>query len=316
MARHPRTAHRHLQSASRLTLFVAVLFTPGLTRDAAAGPPPPPIFLGTFTSAALCSPQGVALSPSGDVYVGSGCIGPQDIQHMERFTAAGAPLGTWTFFPFFQGPPSGVALDGSGNVFVIDSQGSHVHKYSSLGVFISSWETASGPVDIAVNSSGEVFVSISGINPQVQKFANNGTFLATIGGGRFQGPAGIAVDGIDRIYAVDFTRTHVLRFLANGSFDMEFSVFSPSSDVAVGPDGDIYVVRSDHNLVSQYSSAGTFLQSFQSPNGLFLAGRIAISPTGVIYITEGSMHRVTMFQIDRVTSAARTTFGRLKAMYR
>ena len=316
MARHLRTSHRHLQLGSRLTLFLAVLFAPGLTRDAAAAPPPPPIFLGTFTSQALCSPRGVDLSPSGDVYVGSDCFG---LHHMERFTAAGVHLGIWDFFPGFQGSPNGVALDGSGNVFVTDYEGSRLHKYTGLGALITSYATAFRPVDVAVNSSGEVFVSILD-GKVVQKFANNGTFLATIGSpgigpGQFQDPVGIAVDATGRIYVADFNG-RILRFLASGSFDMQFAVSASAHDVAVGPDGNIYVVSGDFGPVRQYSPAGTLLQSFGSPNGLDLPYRIAISPTGVIYVVEQRTNRVTMFQIDRVTSAARTTFARLKAMYR
>lgn len=316
MARHRCTAHRHLQLAQGLTLFLAILVSAGLARDATAAPVPP-IFLGTFTSGGLCSPRGIGLSPSGVVYLGSDCSDPQ---HMERFTASGVPLSAWDFFPGYLGPPNGVALDGSGNVFVTDYEGSRLHKYTGLGAFISSWATAFRPVDIAVNSSGDVFVAIQD-GKVVQKFSNGGTFLGTIGSagvgpGQFQDPSGIAVDAIDRIYVADFTRMRILRFLADGSFDMEFAVPASPSDVAVGPDGNIYVVRSDFGLVHQYSAAGTLLQTFSSPNGLLVAYRIAISPSGVIYIVEQNNNRVTMFQIDRVTSAAHTTFGRLKAMYR
>jgi streptogramin lyase len=97
---------------------------------------------------------------------------------------------------------------------------------------------------------------------------------------------------------------------------MEFTSPVGSSDVAVGPDGKIYVIRYDINQVHQYSPSGVQLLTFQSPNGLDIAWKIAISPTGAIFITEQNSHRITKFQIDRTTNATRTTFGRLKALYR
>jgi DNA-binding beta-propeller fold protein YncE len=205
-------------------------------------------------------------------------------------------------------------------VFVTDSEGNRIHKYTSLGAFITSWATAQLPADVAVNADGDVFV-VTLLGKLVQKFTSGGTFLANIGSpgggpGQFQDPVGIAVDAGGRIYVADGGRVRVLRFLANGTFDMEFAVPAPPSDMAVGPDGNIYVVRSDFNFVHQFSPDGTLLQTFQGPDGLSLAFRIAISPTGVIYIVEQNNNRVTMFQINQVTSAARTTFGRLKAMYR
>src|SRR5262249_33888926 len=144
-----------------------------------------------------------------------------------------------------------------------------------------------------------------------------------LGPGQFQQPRGIAVDASDRIYVADAGRLRIIRFQANGSFDMEFStpVFgggpNAPADVAVGPDGNVYVTCGyASNQVLQYSPSGALLQSFSSPNGVDAGTGIAISPTGAIFIVENGSWRITKFQIDQTTSARRTTFGRLKTMYR
>lgn len=315
MARRLQLERRHLRHAHRFSLILAILFSPGFARIAAAAAP---AFQGTFREPIFWTPRGLALSPSGDVFVGDDSNGGYG-GHLAQFTGAGTLTDTWAFSGGTPVNPDGVAVDGSSVVFVTDPDHNRIRKYTRGFVF-SSFVTAFQPVDIALNGADEVFVVALG-GQQVQKFTNGGSLLATIGSagvgpGQFQDPQGIAVDGGGRIYVADFTRMRILRFLASGSFDMEFATPGSPADVAVGPDGNVYVVGVDMNRVYQYSSSGALLLSFQPPDGLHGAYRIAISPTGAMYISERYYARITRFQIDHTTSIARTTFGRLKAMYR
>jgi tripartite motif-containing protein 71 len=263
--------------------------------------------------------------PSGDVFVGSGCVNPG--QHMEHFTAAGVLVGTWGFPAGYLGTPIGVAADGSGNVYVADYDGSRVYKFTSSGALLTTWGSLGSapgqfraPVDIAVDGFGDVFV-VEMDGKRVQKFTSGGSYLKTIGSagtgqGQFQQPYGIAVDASGRLYVADVGRARVLCFLANGSFDMEFATLSAPSDVAVGPDRNVYVIRYDYDGLYQYSPSGALLWSFFSSGGLPGTVRIAINPAGTIFITEKYYHRITRFQIDQTTGVVRSTFGRLKALYR
>src|SRR5262245_53461592 len=161
---------RHLRHAHGFTLL-AILFSPGLARIAAAAPPPPPpppVFVGTFTSPSLCSPRGVAPLQNGDVLVGSDCVAQH---HMERFNSAGSLIGSWAFPADYQGTPNGVTLDVSGNVLVTDSEGGRVLKFTPGGILLASWATGLVPADIAVNSSGDVFVAALN-GHRVQKFTS------------------------------------------------------------------------------------------------------------------------------------------------
>jgi len=211
-------------------------------------------------------------------------------------------------------------MDGSGNVFVTDYDGGTVLKYTSAGALVTSWGGLSQPGALAVDGSGNVYVlELSG--RQVKKFTTGGSLLATFGStgtgpGQFQDPQGIALDASGRIYVADYTRVRILRFLADGTFDMEFPTPVAPTDVAVGPDGNIYVVGFYAAQAYEYSPSGAQLLAFEPPDGFYGAFRIAIGPTGAMYVSEQYHTRITRFQIDQTTAALPLSFGRLKAMYR
>lgn len=313
MTRLLRTQRRQIQRAHSCLLILTVLILSACARVAAAATP---TYQGNFTSPGLCSPRGIDLLPSGQVIVGSDCLA----SYLALYTPAGGLVDEWRLPQGFDGAPNGVAVDGSGNVFVTDTNGSRVHKVTGDLLSTGSWSTAVAPTDLAVNGSGEVFVS-SLDGQRVQRFTNSGVLLGTIGGpgsgpGQYLQPLGLGRDASGRLYVADAGRVRVLRFHSTGIFDMEFATPAPPHDVAVGPDGNIYVITATNNVVHQYSPGGALLQSFGSPAGLDLPWRIAISSSGAIYVTEQYNHRVTKFQIDAPVSASRMSFGRLKSLYR
>jgi DNA-binding beta-propeller fold protein YncE len=63
----------------------------------------------------------------------------------------------------------GIAVDSSGNVYVVDTRNNRIQKFSSDGTFIRAWGSEGCgtdqfliPHDIAVDSSGNVYVTDSG----------------------------------------------------------------------------------------------------------------------------------------------------------
>jgi DNA-binding beta-propeller fold protein YncE len=171
---------------------------------------------GALAAADLLSPDGVAVAPSGEVYVA-------DTGHarIARFAAGGRPLGTLGSGILSRPLAVAVALDG--NVYVADAGGDRVVELSPAGARLASWGGAGGapgrfqePAGIAVDAAGRVFVADRG-NGRVQELAAGGRVLAAwglpgTGAGELSMPTGIATDCRGDVLVADTANNRVLVF--------------------------------------------------------------------------------------------------------
>ena len=80
--------------------------------------------------------------------------------------------------------PSGIAVNGNGNVLVADTGNGRIEKFSKSGAFFSIIGTKGtghgrlgDPNGIAIDRAGNIYVAEAG-NHRVQKLAPDGTFIA------------------------------------------------------------------------------------------------------------------------------------------
>ena len=173
-------------------------------------------------------PEGVAVDGSGNVYVTE--IG--NTSRIQKFSSSGTFLLKWGSAGSGDGQfqqPNGIAVDlASGDVYVADTENARIQKFTSTGTFLLKWGSAgsgdgqfNSPFGIAVDGSGNVYVSDG--NDRVQEFTSTGAFVAKWGlfgspaygnfsAGRFDAPAGIAVDAGGHVYVVDSFNYRVERF--------------------------------------------------------------------------------------------------------
>ena len=187
--------------------------------------------------------------------------------------------------------PQHVAVDKSGNVYVIDvGKTPYIQKFTSDGTLSASWGSfGSGqsqfkapPTDIAVDASGNVFVVDSG-NDRIQKFSSDGTFIKSWGSKgpgpvQFNSPSHIATGPSGNVYVADGGNHRIQKFNSGGGFLATYNIGGPgTSSIAVDSVGNIYETS---DLLRKYNSAGKLLY-FKGIG----ATHVAADSVGNIYVT-------------------------------
>jgi DNA-binding beta-propeller fold protein YncE len=161
--------------------------------------------------------------------------------------------------------------------------------------------------DIAVDSNGNVYV-LDSFNFRVQKFANDGTFLAKWGeeallgkaaDGEFIFPAGIATDLEGNVYVSDGGRPDVQKFdpegnlLAKigGSGNGDGAVSLWGSSIAVSPDGLIYVSDYGNSQIQVFDPDGQLLREWMAVE----VWRIAVDREENIYAAQSTKDSIIKF---------------------
>jgi len=179
--------------------------------------------------------------------------------------------------------PSGVAVDGSGNVYLADIGNKRIRKITPSGNVTTlagsgitgyadgqgTGATFGAPLGVAVDSSGNVYVADHG-NHRIRKITPSGNVTTLAGSGAagytdgqgtgasFNFPAGVAVDANGNVYVGDFMNNRVRKITPSGNVTTlagsgtasyadgqgTAASFNYPAGVAVDSGGNVYVA--DH----------------------------------------------------------------------
>ena len=137
---------------------------------------------------------------------------------------------------------------------------SYIRQWGSEG--LQTTGLFSFPQDMAVDSGGNVYITDYG-NRRIQKFDNDGNFLHTwgtkgSGNGQFKAQAGIAI-GKDFVYVIDNELNRVQKFDTSGKYitqwgsrGSESGQFLLPQNIAVDPNGDVYVADTGNSRIQKF----------------------------------------------------------------
>jgi sugar lactone lactonase YvrE len=249
-------------------------------------------------AASFDAPEDVAVDGNGNVYVAdsgnneireitsAGVVttlaGTTTEQGLENGNVSGGNPGAAVF-----SNPSGVAVDGNGNVYVADTTNSVIREISSAGLVT----TLAGTAGMAGSNNGNV----SGGNP---------------GAASFSFPTGVAVDASGDVYVAD-TDNNLIRKIssagvvttlagqagatgsANGA--LAVSLFNNPTGLALDANGNVYVADAGNDVIREVAVAGsvtTFAGVAGNPGSSDTVGTSALfdAPAGIAVDGSGNTY--------------------------
>ena len=379
--------HRRIgASGPRLLLSTAIVVSAGLAAVPAAVAAPGDITTaagtgtagfsgdgGPATSAELNFSTGVAVDGSGNLYIGdanncrvrkvdgSGTITTVAGAGACAFSGDGGPATSAGLEPY------GVAVDGSGNLYLADAGNQRVRKVDGSGTITTVAGTGTAgfsgdggpatsaqlnfPVGVAVDGSGNLYIADS-TNNRVRKVDGSGTITTVAGTGTagFSGdggaaasaqlnqPLGVAVDGSGNLYIGDWNNHRVRKvdgsgtittvagtgttgFSGDGGPATSAELIQPQG-VAVDGSGNLYIptpsqarVRMVNGSGTITTVAGTGTAGFSGDGGpatsaqLNSPGWAAVDGSGNLFIADSVNNRVRKVEPDAVPPETTITSG-------
>lgn len=205
--------------------------------------------------------------------------------------------------------PYGAALN-DGKLYVVDTGA------AALAVFdfearrlLSHPGAGSGrlkrPINISFDHDGTRYVADTGTD-QVMVYDRNDRFVRALLDGREARPVDVAIAG-DRLYVVDIRKHQVLvldkvtgnRLSAFGKPGSGQGELYQPTNIAIGPDGDLYVVDTGNFRVQRFKPDGSFVRTYgeagDTPGSFARPKGIAVDREGRIYVVDAAFQNVQIF---------------------
>ncbi|MGD8719477.1 MAG: NHL repeat-containing protein [Candidatus Zixiibacteriota bacterium] len=209
-----------------------------------------------------------ALRADGVIYVFTAFGKTREVRY---YNSGGSFIGKWDLGPPGEGKIAtfnfgAIATAPSGGVYVAEWGYDRLSHFTASGSLLGRWGKSGsgpgefyGPNDIAVAPSGTVYVSDSG-NGRIQYFTPDGKYLGEWGSGYapdggFGGLLSIAVTPEGDVLTADIYKKEIEVFSGEGSLIGSFTIPGLKDreyyfrDLAVGPDGTVYVSFSDPGYI-------------------------------------------------------------------
>jgi sugar lactone lactonase YvrE len=305
---------------------------------------------GTGSEARFSDPKGVAVDGNGNVYVAdlynstirkitSGGVVTTMAGSAEQ---SGSTDGTGSTARFNY--PSGVAVDGNGNVYVADRGNNTIRKITSSGVVTTLAGSAgnsgstdgmgsvalfNNPENVVVDGSGNVYVADVG-NNTIRKITNGGVVTTLAGNAgqigssdgtgneaQFYMPSGVTADSSGNLVVADSQNNTIRKITSSGvvtTLAGRAAQFHFPSGVSVDKSGNLYVADRFNTRIRKIASGGvvtTLAGSAEQSGSLDGTGSAAqfSDPTGVAVDGNGNVYVADYYNytIRKITSSGVVT---------
>ena len=178
-------------------------------------------------------------------------------------------------------------------LYVSNIYTNHVKRFTAGGVGSVFANTGSGPLGLAFDSAGNLYVGMQSINTIV-KFSSTGTNLG-IFASTGANPYALAFDSVGNLYVANAGDNTIAKITPGGvsSVFANTGLFYPAG-LAFDSAGNLYVANANNNNINKFSSTGTNLGVFASSGGGAPAG-LAFDSAGNLYVANqtGAIVKIT-----------------------
>jgi YD repeat-containing protein len=215
--------------------------------------------------------------------------------------------------------PADVAIDGKGNLWVVDHINDRVQEFNEKGEYLQGFGAAGSgngqlksPDALAVDSKGNVWVADNG-NHRVEEFNAKGEYEKVFGaegsnGGQFasEGPEGIAVDSHGNLWVSNPAGGTVEVFNEKGEYLKSVGSkgtgagqLGEPEGVAISSSGHVFMADWTNDRVEEFNEAGEYIREFgtagSEPGQLRDPYGIAVSAKGEVLVADNGNNRIDVF---------------------
>ncbi|MDB4742561.1 NHL repeat-containing protein, partial [Cyclobacteriaceae bacterium] len=239
--------------------------------------------------------------------------------------------------------PSGIALDGLGNLYVSDDNNYRVlrfatksngQKVAGQSVYSNNYScnTCLGNcLGIAADPSNNFYI-VDGTNDVIHKYpsglspTNYGNSRSATFSGNLSNPSNVEIDDNGNVYIVDTDNHRIQKYLegstsnpttvagGNGQGSNANQLDQPSA-VAIDSDGNIFVADKGNYRIQKWTPNATEGITVAGGNGSgsdpnqFSPTGLVLDPSGNLIVSENNYHRILKFP----SNSTETTFGTMLA---
>ena len=254
----------------------------------------------TYTGGGLNLPYSVAINAQDDVVVVS------QAGYVSAFNPLGVALsGVTGFASTCINSPYGVAIDGSGNVWVVNTGPDSLCEFSSTGVANDTPFTGGGlnaPRGIAIDGSNNIWVTDTG-NNTLSEFNSSGPVSSTGYTGGLDYPYGVAIDTSGNVWVTNKAGTaEIVKFNSSGSAsapDTGGGLGGPVS-IAFDPLGHSWITDDDNvtyiSALSEFNPLGGVLSpEGYGGGGLNVPWGVAVDSNGNVWVANEGNNSISEF---------------------
>jgi len=198
--------------------------------------------------------------------------------------------------------PEGVAADGSGNLFIVDTYNNRVVKETlAAGTYTQSVVPTSSlviPEWVSIDGAGNLYITDTGNNRVLKETLSPGgsyteSVLSTT---TLNDPFCAAVDGNGNVYVADYLNNRILKETLSGSSYTESTItisdLNGPEALAVDSVGNVFFVDDSNRLVKMTLSGSTYSEGVIATSSLADPYGVAVDPNSNVYVSDSGNGRI------------------------